>query len=66
MLDLTANLDTIGPDWKQTQKKLGTDLSLGHQNRSSHYDYPTYYDEETKAAVEKEFAEDIDTFGFCF
>jgi hypothetical protein len=66
MLDVTATFETIGTDWKRVQEALGIDVGLGHHNKSSHNDYRTYYDEETKAAVEKEFQEDIEAFGFCF
>lgn len=71
-LDCVIRLEHLEEDFIKIQDKLQIELAskLPHKNNSEQFlernPYSEYYDEETKALIEKAFEWDIKTFGYTF
>jgi hypothetical protein len=66
-MDFVGSFENYKEDWGKVCETLNVNVALPHANRTrkeaSNY---AYYDEELKLAVEEEFKEEIDFFGFKF
>jgi hypothetical protein len=64
--DLVVKLENIETDFVKIQDLLKCDAPLIHRNASSHNDYRSYYNSETKEIARKLMEMDLDTFGYTF
>ena len=67
LVDFVGRVETIDTDFQSLCKTLSIDtVPLPKNNRSSHFSYHKYYDDETRAIVAKYYAKDIELFSFTF
>jgi hypothetical protein len=65
-VDFVAKLESIETDWKFIQKRLGIKKNLPHKNKSTHKDYRSYYNDESKNKIIKIYSKDLNFFGYKF
>jgi hypothetical protein len=66
IVDFIGRYERLDDDFMLVCEALNINASLPFINRSSHDDYRSYYDEESKMMIEEHFAEDIELFGYTF
>ncbi|TAM61125.1 MAG: hypothetical protein EPN49_07730 [Rhodanobacter sp.] len=65
-LDFVAFLENIDNDFSYITDQIGFVRTLTKSNKSKHFSYVDYYDEETMAIVAETYAEDIQMLGYNF
>jgi hypothetical protein len=66
-VDFIGRFENLQEDFDHVCKKIGVKTGqIPHQNKSLHNNYREYYNEETKAIVEKKFKKDLDLFEYKF
>jgi hypothetical protein len=66
IVDFVGRYERLTEDFHHVCKVLGLDASLPHLNKSSHREYKSYYNAETRRIVEEHFREDTELFGYTF
>jgi len=66
LVSFVASLENLQMDWEVICRRIGVKATLPHVKKSVHRPYHELYDDETKAIVAREFAEDLDAFGYDF
>lgn len=66
IVDYICSMHTLADDFELVRRMSGIPGELGHDNRSSHRDYRSYYTTRTTEMAATIFQRDIDYFGFCF
>lgn len=68
MIDKVYKLEQISSALKDLNSKLGLDISLPHENKTSNRkpDYRLYYNNETKNIISDVYHRDIQLFGYSF
>jgi hypothetical protein len=66
-LDLVAKTETLQHDWEAFKNNVGIKAELGRENSSKRPDgFRDHYSDAARAAVEREFADDLRLFGYRF
>jgi hypothetical protein len=65
-VDFIGRFEHIEDDWGQVKKAIGLNGKVPHMSKTSHRDYRTYYDDNTKSIVEKIYQQDIELLGYKF
>lgn len=66
-MDFVGSFENYKEDWEKVCETLNVNVTLPHANRTrKEGSYTSYYNKELKVAVEEEFKEEIDFFGFKF
>lgn len=65
-LDFIGHFETIDRDFDYIASRIGIEKKLPQHNASQHRNYRDYYDNATRAIVEKVYAEDIGLLGYKF
>ncbi len=66
VVDFVGRFETLAADFKTVCNRLQTEAALPHVNVSTHEGYRSYYDEASRALVERRFLRDVDLFGYRF
>ncbi len=66
IVDFVGRYENLSKDFLQVCNVLNINASLPHINKSSHINYQSYYNVETRRLVEENFSEDIELFGYTF
>lgn len=66
LVDFVGRYENLAEDFAHVCRRIGLAPALAHENRSDHRAYREYYTGETRAAVERHFARDIERFGYSF
>jgi hypothetical protein len=66
LVDFVGRVERIDEDFPEICRRIGIDVKLPHANRSRHQQYREYYTAETRDIVARDFARDIETFGYSF
>jgi len=64
--DIIIKMESLDQDFYKIQDLLGISNNLPHLNKSHHYDYREYYNQESIKLVKKMHNEDLETFGYVF
>ena len=67
-LDYVGRFEALASSWEHIQRELSvaTPIELPVIHRTSHGDYRDAYDQEARRSVERHFAQDLQTYGYCF
>ena len=65
-IDFVARFETLGTDFEQIRKAIGSKADLPHLNASSRKSYKDYYTDETREIVARWYHEDIEFFDYTF
>lgn len=65
-LDFIGRFENYAEDAEKILKTLGVKEKIGHDKKSEHNHYSTYYNERTKDKIYKLFRRDIKYFGYEF
>lgn len=66
-IDFIGRFENAREDFKTICNKIGRpNAYLAHENKSKHRNYIDYYDDETRETVAKQYAKDIECFGYTF
>jgi hypothetical protein len=65
-VDCTGRYEYLEDDWQLIVERFGIHTELEHVKSTGDYDYHDYYDDLTKAAIEKVFADDLEVFDYAF
>jgi hypothetical protein len=60
--DFIGCLENIEKDMAYVRKTLGADIKLPHINKSSHKNWESYYDEDSRLIISTIYKEDIDLY----
>lgn len=66
LVSFVGSLENLQMDFELICHRIGVEARLPHVKKSNHRPYQELYDEETREIVAREFAEDIETFGYSF
>lgn len=66
IVDFVGRFERLAEGWARVSEVLNRDLALPHVNAAEHGPYTESYNDETRALVAREFARDIDMFGYRF
>lgn len=66
IVDEIIQYEALSTDWKKVASAIGVTSTLPRTNVSKHFDYRSYYDQETKEAVRTHFSKDIELFSHTF
>jgi hypothetical protein len=67
MVDFVGKYERLEDDFAEVCRLIGIPQpDMPHENRSRHAPYRDYYNERTRAAVEKFYRRDLETFGYSF
>ena len=66
IVDFVGRFEVLRKDFHHVCNVLNINTSLPHINKSSHINYQSYYNVETRRLVEENFSEDIELFGYTF
>ncbi len=66
IVDFVGRFEVLRKDFHHVCNVLNINTSLPHINKSSHMNYQSYYNVETRRLVEENFSEDIELFGYTF
>ena len=65
-MDYVGRFENLEQDFTAIAEKLDIRAGLPHLNQSRSQDYQTFYSEESRAIIERLYAEDIAEFGYAF
>jgi len=65
-IDKIIRFESLNKEFKEVADYLGIDNNLPHLNSTKKANYHDFYDQETKAIIDKWFREDIETFNYTF
>jgi hypothetical protein len=66
LVDFVGRFETLEKDFKKVCERVKITTYLPHINKSTHRDYQTYYDANSRELVREHFAPDINYFGYDF
>jgi hypothetical protein len=66
LVDYLGYFETIGADFAEICRRIGSSATLTHTNRSTEADYRAAYSAETRGIVGEMYARDIAIFGYDF
>lgn len=66
LVDYVGRFERLGEAFAEITGRLGLDVELPHLNATSHDDYRSYYDAETRALAARLCARDLELFGYDF
>ena len=66
IVDFVGRFETIQKDYETVCDHLCLAAALPWLNASEHANYRDYYDAQTRYIIERQFARDIDLFGYSF
>jgi Sulfotransferase family len=67
LVSFIGRFESLHQDFGAICSEIGIAVPpLGHFNRTDHTNYRDYYDAETREMIAKEYAEDIEAFGYSF
>ena len=66
LVSFVASFERLQMDWDVICRRIGVKATLPHVKKSVHRPFRELYDERTREIVAREFAEDIDAFGYSF
>ena len=66
LVDFVARFETLAEDFRKVCERLGAQATLPRLNTSQRDDYRAYYDERSRALVERRYRRDIERFGYAF
>ena len=65
-MDYVGRFESLEQDFTAIAEKLDISAGLPHLNQSRSQDYQTFYGAESRAIIERLYAEDIAEFGYAF
>ena len=65
-VDFIGSVENIKDDWRHVSRKIGSRAELPTCNATKHLHYSAYYNDETRAMIGEEYAEDVKLFGYSF
>ncbi len=66
LVEFIGRFENLQQDFDLICRRLSVEAKLGHAKPSGRGSYRDYYSDESRALVEKVFAEDIELFGYSF
>ena len=66
LVDYVGRFETLNEDFEKICNKINVSASIPHHNKSTHKNYQSYYNEETKQMVSEHWATDIKMFNYNF
>ncbi|MEC7565587.1 MAG: sulfotransferase family 2 domain-containing protein [Planctomycetota bacterium] len=66
IVDFVGRFEDLAVDFGKICRRLNIDATIEHHNRSTHREYPSYYDDETARWVAEHWQDDIQRFGYEF
>ena len=64
LYDYLGRFENLEADWQTVCERLGCDLSLPHENKSSHEAWQDVYSPELRVIAEKRYARDLELFDY--
>jgi hypothetical protein len=65
-VDFVGRFEQLQQDFASVARRIGVDVELPHANASTHSDYRSYYDAETRRLIADLYQDDIEFFGYRF
>ena len=66
IVDFIARFENLEHDFAHICKTIGVEVKLPHANKTVRDPYREYYDDRTRARVERVYADDFQLFGYSF
>ncbi len=66
LVEFVGRFESLQQDFDSICKRLGVSAQLGHAKPSSRGSYRDYYDADSRALIERVFAEDLESFDYSF
>jgi hypothetical protein len=64
--DFVGRHENIDEDFGKVCSRIGIDEEIPHKNRTEHKPYREYYDDASRAVVERFYREDLERFGYSY
>ena len=66
LVSFVASFENLQIDFELICRRIGIEVTLPHLKKSTSRPYAEFYDDESRAIVERAFAGDIEFFGYSF
>ena len=65
-VDYVGRFENLEEEWRFISKKINCDVQLPCLNKEKHDHYSDYFDDETRATVERRYKKDLEYFGYAY
>lgn len=66
LVDEVMRQECLGQQWDNLMARLGLDVRLDHLNASDHAHFRSYYDDKSRALLERHHQQDLQRFDYAF